>query len=324
MADDFNYLSARVRARRADLLKESFFQEALELSYPEFLRLLSETPYGPELAGQSLADVDRAVLRYQEKRAQDLVRLSSGEAREAVRLLLLANDLTNLQALLRAKATGQALEAEALLPGTIREELWRLLLEAPDPQSLAQVLSLPGHPLARALRAALRETQDWARLEALLAKRFYEGAVKQAKALDQPALTAFLALVVDAENLRTAFKLQGRNLSPEEFFIPGGRFLDRLAFARLAEGDYAVLDELSATPFAPLAGVRELKALERALRCILLREARKKALEDPLGPGLILAYLEELAFEGMRIRLLARKAYYGLPKAQVEEEVVCP
>ncbi len=324
MADDFNYLTARVRARQGELLPESFFQEALELSYPEFLRLLSETPYGKELAGQTLSEVDRAVLRHQEKRGQDLVRLSSGEAREAVRLLLLAHDLTNLQALLRAKATGQALEAEALLPGTIREELWRPLLEAPDPQTLAQVLSLPGHPLARALRAALRETQDWGRLEALLAKRFYEGVVKAAKALDQPALRGYLALEVDAENLRTAFKLQGQNLSPEGFFIPGGRFVDRVAFGRLWEGDYAVLDELSGTPLAPLAGVRDLKALERGLRCLLLKEARKKALEDPLGVGLVLGYLKELGFEGMRIRLLARRAYYGLPKDKVEEEVRCP
>ena len=85
MADDFAYLNARVRVRRGTLLKESFFQEALDLSFADFLRLLSETVYGGELAGQGLPDVDRAVLRTQAKLVGDLPRLVTGEAREAVR-----------------------------------------------------------------------------------------------------------------------------------------------------------------------------------------------------------------------------------------------
>ncbi|AFV75879.1 archaeal/vacuolar-type H+-ATPase subunit C [Thermus oshimai JL-2] len=322
MADDFAYLNARVRARRAGLLKESFFQEALDLPFPDFLRLLSETPYGQDLAGQALGDVDRAVERTQARLVGDLFRLVTGEAREAVRLLLLRNDLTNLLAVLRAKATGRPLEEVALLPGTLKEGLWPLLYEAQDAASLAQLLAVPGHPLARALRQALRETQDPARLEALLAKRFYEELSQGAKGLDQPALRDYLALEVDAENILNAFKFQGESLPPEEVFIRGGRFLDRVAFARLLEGDYAVLDELSGTPLAPLAGVRDLKEAARRLRCLLLKEARK-GLNDPLGAGLALAYVKEREWEGQRLRLIARKAYYGLPRAQVEEEVTC-
>lgn len=87
---------------------------------------------------------------------------------------------------------------------------------------MAQVLAVPGHPLARALRAVLRETQDLARVEALLAKRFFEDVAKAAKGLDQPALRDYLALEVDAENLRTAFKLQGSGLAPDAFFLKGG------------------------------------------------------------------------------------------------------
>ena len=117
MADDFAYLNARVRVRRGTLLKESFFQEALDLSFADFLRLLSETVYGGELAGQGLPDVDRAVLRTQAKLVGDLPRLVTGEAREAVRLLLLRNDLHNLQALLRAKARAAPLRRFSSSPG---------------------------------------------------------------------------------------------------------------------------------------------------------------------------------------------------------------
>ncbi|AEV16527.1 V-type ATP synthase subunit C [Thermus sp. CCB_US3_UF1] len=323
MADDFGYLNARVRARRGTLLKESFFQEAMDLSFPDFLRLLSESVYGQELSGQALPDVDQAIGRAQARLVGDLPRLASGEAREAVRLLLLRNDLTNLQAILRAKGTGRPFAEVLLLPGTLKEGLWQQAYEAQDAAGVAQVLSVPGHPLARALRGVLRETQDLARVEALLAKRFFEGVAKAAKVLEEPALRDYLALEVDAENLRTAFKLQGQEVPLEGVFIRGGRFVDRVRFARLLEGDYAVLDELAGTPFAGLSGVRDLKELEKRLRCTLLKESRKGA-ADPLGAGLVLAYVKEREWEAMRLRLLARRAYFGLPRAQVEEEVVCP
>jgi V/A-type H+-transporting ATPase subunit C len=322
MADDFGYLNARVRARRGTLLKESFFQEALDLSFPDFLRLLSESAYGQDLAGQGLSEVDRAIAQAQARLVGDLPRLVTGEAREAVRFLLLRQDLANLQALLRAKATGRPFEEVPLLPGTLKEELWRQAYEAQDLAGMAQVLSVPGHPLARALRAVLRETQDPARVEALLAKRFFEDVAKGTKALEEPALRDYLSLEVDAENLRTAFKLMGQEANPEALFIRGGRFVDRLRFARLLEGDYAALDELSGTPLAGLSGVRELKELERRLRCLLLEEARKGT-ADPLGAGLVLAYVKEREWEAMRLRLLARRAYFGLPKELVEEEVTC-
>ncbi len=322
MADDFGYLNARVRARRATLLKEGFFQEALDLSFPDFLRLLSESVYGGELSGQGLPEVDRAIARTQERFLSDLPRLVTGEAREAVRLLLLRQDLHNLQALLRAKALGRPFEEVPLLPGTLKEGLWRQAYEAQDAAGVAQVLSLPGHPLARAAGGAAGDPGPGpgggAPGQALL-----RGGGEGGQGHGGARLRDYLALEVDAENLRTAFKLRGQEVAPEAVFIRGGRFLDRVRFARLLEGDYAVLDELSGTPLVGLSGVREAAELERRLRCLLLKEA-KRGSADPLGAGLVLAYVKEREWEAMRLRLLARRAYFGLPRAQVEEEVVCP
>lgn len=323
MAQDFAYLNARLRARRASLLKEGFFREAIDLPFPDFLRLLSESVYGQELSGQDLLDVDRAISRTLANLVGDLPQLVSGEMKEGVRLLLFRNDLGNLQAILRAKATGRSFEEVLFLPGTLREGLWQRIYEAPDVASMAQILSVPGHPLARALRATLRKTQDLSRVEALVGKNFFKEVVEVAKTLEWKPLQEYLALEVDAENLRTAFKLQGQNVPPEDVFVPGGRYVDRIRFARLQEGDLAALDELLGTPFAPLAGVKELRQLERRVRCVLLKEARK-GLADVLGAGFVLAYVKEREWEAMRLRLLARRAYFGLPRAQVEEEVVCP
>ncbi|MGQ9510482.1 MAG: V-type ATPase subunit [Thermaceae bacterium] len=313
--DDFSYLNARIRARRASLLPEGFFQEALDLSFPDFLRTLSETVYGQALSGQDLSAVDRAVAKTQEEWVVDLVGLAGGEAREALRLLFLENDLTNLKAILRAKAHGEAPQEVRFLPGTLKEGLLGTLLEAPDPQSMAQLLAAAGHPLAGALREAVRRGGD---LEAALDQAFYQSARKAAERLGDPTLSAYLALEVDALNLGRAFRGQGQEVP----FVPGGRYVDKARFTRLLEGDLTVLDELSKTPLAGLSGVRTLAELERRLRCALLRAAQK-GVHDPLGVGLALAYVKEREWEGQRIRLLARRAYFGLPKEQVEEEVFC-
>ena len=61
MTDDFAYLNARIQARRSRLLPEGFFSEALSLGFPELMKILAETIYGPDLTGSDLAGVDRAV-----------------------------------------------------------------------------------------------------------------------------------------------------------------------------------------------------------------------------------------------------------------------
>jgi len=79
---------------------------------------------------------------------------------------------------------------------------------------------------------------------------------------------------------------------------------------------------LSDTEFGRVAEARDLVGLERSLRCVLLDKARK-GIYDVLGPGLAIDYVQRKEWEGSRIRLLARRAYYNLPSALVEKEVFC-
>uniref|UniRef100_UPI0023F09990 V-type ATPase subunit n=1 Tax=Allomeiothermus silvanus TaxID=52022 RepID=UPI0023F09990 len=100
----FAYLNARVRNRRSQVLPESFFQQAMNQSFPEFVRALGDSIYGPDLVGDGLADVDRAVSSHLVRTVADLPELVTGTEREAVALALLRADLTNLKAILRGKA----------------------------------------------------------------------------------------------------------------------------------------------------------------------------------------------------------------------------
>ncbi len=326
VTDDFAYLNARIRARRSRLLPEGFFREALTLNFSELVKVLGESIYGPDLTGESLADVDCAVTAHLARTVGDLVRLVSGEAREAVSLLLMRADLSNVKTILRGKSAGWATDEIIghLAGGTFPPGLSRALAEAADAASLAQILALLEHPLARILREASKESREPMELEASLDHGFYEEVLRRAGELDQPYLEDFVRFEIDALNLATGVKLFaiGFEGPSDRFFLKGGRRVDLPLFQRLAGGEVTALQELSDTDFGRVAEARDLAALERSLRCVLLAKAHAQS-KDVLGPGLAIDYIRCKEWEGSRIRLLSRRAYYNLPPGSVEQEVFC-
>ncbi len=326
MIDDFGYLNARIRVRRSRMIPEGFFREALSLSFPELVKALGESTYGPDLTGDSLTDIDHAVAVHLNRTVADLPRLVSGEAREALMLLLMQVDLANLKAILRGRVLGwSADEIKGHLGGgTLPQGLYSAMAEAPDAASLAQVLALPNHLLAGALREASRAGQPLPETEMLLERSFYRAALAQAKEIEQPCLVGFIRFEIDGSNLSNSVKLLtvGFEGLPDRFFLKGGRSIDLPLFRRLAGGEMAALEEMSGTEFGGVAGARDLPALERGLRCILLAKARKGA-GDALGAGIAIDYIQHKEWEAGRIRLLARRAYYNLPRASIEQDVFC-
>jgi V/A-type H+/Na+-transporting ATPase subunit C len=326
LTDDFGYLNARIRVRLSQLLPEGFFSEALTLGFPKLVKVLGETIYGPDLTGDDLPAVDRAVLVHLQRTVGDLPRLVAGEAREAVSLLLMRADLANVKTILRGKRAGWTKEeiTGRLGAGTIPRALYGLLVEAADAAALAQLLTLPGHPLARALRRAVVAAREPLDLEIALDREFYIAVLRRVQELDQPYLTSFMRFEIDAMNLTTGLKLStmGFKGEVERFFLPGGRQLGLPSFALLAAGEIEVLEGLGNTDFRGVAAVKDLTTLERGLHCILLAKAREGS-KDVLGAGLANDYILHKDWEAGRIRLLARRAFYGLPSAAVEPEVFC-
>jgi V/A-type H+-transporting ATPase subunit C len=326
LTDDFGYLNARLRVRRSQLLPEGFFSEALVLSFPELVKVLGDTIYGPDLTGNGLPDVDRAVLVHLNRTTGDLPRLVSGEAREAVSLLLLRSDLANVKIILRGQQAGWTTEEIMghLGAGTLPRALYSLLVQAADAPSLAQLLTMPRHPLARALRHAVAAAREPLDLEIALDREFYSAMLRRSQELDQPYLASFLSFEIDAVNLATSLKLitMGFVGPTDRFFLPGGRHVSQSLFERLAQGEVALLEELGNTDFGRVAEVQDLAGLERGLRCLLLAKARD-GVKDALGAGFALAYILQKEWEAGRIRLLARRALFGLPAAAVEAEVFC-
>ncbi len=326
MIDDFGYLNARIRVRRSRMIPEGFFWEALNLSFPELVKALGESTYGPDLTGDSLADIDHAVAVHLNRTVADLPRLVSGKAREAVILLLMRADLANVKTILRGRALGWSSDEIKghLGSGTLPQGLYSTMAEAPDAPSLAQVISLSNRLLATALREASRASHPLPEMEMSLDRSLYTAAIAQAKEIEQQYLVDFIRFEIDASNLSNSVKLltAGFEGLPDRFFLKGGRSIDLSLFRRLASGEMAALQEMSNTEFGGVAEASDLPSLERSLRCILLAKARKGA-KDVLGAGIAIDYIQHKEWEGGRIRLLARRAYYKLPSALVEREVFC-
>ena len=326
MVDDFGYLNARIRVRSSRLLHEGFFHEALRLSFAELVKVLAESIYGPDLTGETLPDIDRAVFLHLKRTVADLPRLASGRAREALSLILMRTDLANLKTILRGKAAGWSTAdlLGRLGSGTLSPDLLSTMAEAPDAASMAQVLSLRKHPLAGALRAALRAEQESPAMEVALDQAFFTATLRRARELDQPYLTDFLRTEIDGLNLAAGVKLftVGFEGQAMRFFLKGGRCVGMPLFQRLAQGETAALEELGQTDFDRAAEARDLATLERHLRCILLAKAHE-GVKDVLGAGLAVDYIRRKSWEAERIRLLGRRAYYGLSPVEMEKEINC-
>jgi V/A-type H+-transporting ATPase subunit C len=326
LTDDFTYLNARIWVRRSRLLPEGFFREALRRGFPDLVKALKESTYGPDLTGDTLADIDRAVMVHLNRTVEDLPRLVAGKAREAVSLLLMRSDLANVKTILRGKRAGWTNEEirGRLGAGTIPRAFYGLLVEAADAPSLAQLFSLPGHPLARALRYAVSTAREPLEIEIALDREFYIAMLSQAQELDQPHLADFMRFEIDALNLATGLKLFTTTFAGDlnRFYLSGGRRVGLPLFELLAAGEVDALKELKNTDFGTLAEARDLATLERGLRCILLAKAHEGA-KDMLGAGMANDYILQKEWEAGRIRLLARRAFFELPAAAVEPEVFC-
>jgi V/A-type H+-transporting ATPase subunit C len=176
--------------------------------------------------------------------------------------------------------------------------------------------------LAKALRGAVVGNPDALALETALDRDFYASVLEKARRLREPALGSYFGLQIDATNLATAFKLHALKASTnaEGYFVRGGGIVNQALFARIAGGDLGAMDALNSTALAPVASARTLGDLERALRQTLLAKSAQGG-RDALGAGLALDYVRKKEWEGSRIRLLARRAYFNLPADAVAKEV---
>jgi len=334
MSSDFGYVNARVRGMGSRLLAPETYQAALTAEdFRGFTAVLGQSPYAHALEeaqaqGDGLRAVDRALADDFHATTRSMLGFSDGAPRRMIAALLRRYDLEDLKTVARAHHAGrdpsdlgQALTgAGELRPATIES-----LVAASDLPAAGQALSVTKHPLARAfVHAARGYAGDHDLLTFELALDHAHFRLLSEEAEDGGTSDTFRRHVereIDAANLRTALKVAGRDIDADALFVEGGREIKRETFLQLAQAGLSGLSAVGSGTFAPVAKAEDLAGAERAVRTALDEAARKAAIRDPLGIGVVIRYLRAKETEAAKLRLLARGAYYGVPRGDLEKEL---
>ncbi|HUK56229.1 MAG TPA: V-type ATPase subunit [Nitrospiria bacterium] len=345
---DFNCLAARLGAMRSRLLTRRAYEELIVLpDFPAILAALLNGPYGPaiEAAGEAEADpvkIEEGLRRDFSATLTKLLRMSGDEPRVWVEMLLAYWDLYNLKTILRGKQILLPPEeiVRSLIPtATYDEPALRELAKQPSLRAVVDLLLTWRSPHAAPLTEALRdyhEARDLYLLELAL-DRFYfrqpgridaDGWILESeRSTHQKSLRAFLGHLADKTNLMTALKMADERavfLERGRFFLPGGTSFPYGDFVKVLEagGLAEALLRVRATRFGPvLAGLGEpppglgtLAWVEKQLERATLRTAHRIHRTDPLGVGVVMAFLWDKIHELMNLRMIVRGRLVNLPE----------
>jgi Archaeal/vacuolar-type H+-ATPase subunit C len=243
---DLFYLSARLRAMRAQFLSRREYETILAL--PDLSSIawaLRESPYGHHIESTGgevpeAARIEEALRRNVSQTLTRLLAISSGDCAEAVRLVLGRWEVQAVKTVLRGIVSG-ASPAEilsSLVPTGLHDEaaLEEMCRQA-DPRALAELMVTWREPWGRPLLRALpeyREPRDLAILESALDRCWFEQAAKRLREIrpsspGEDALSLFVSLSVDTTNLMTVLKeVEDRivPVNPDRYLLPGGRIFD--------------------------------------------------------------------------------------------------
>ena len=324
MPNDYGYINARIKMMRTQLLGGRALDAALGAqTYPEFLRLLSESELSGDLAGATaqgagLPELDKALSQNFFENVNKVYGLADGTAKTEIGILLQKWDLVNLKSIARGLTSGRSGEQlqESLIPGgTIPMSTLQTALQGGDLASASSALTLTGHPLASAFRegvAAYNASSRLLDLEVALDQAYYRYALRISR---NTSLRRYLSQEVDITNALTSRSLRGSGANPA-LFVEGGRNIDAATFARLTEGDPSGAGEM-----APILEAATPEEAERTARIMLDEAARNAAAGDPLGVGVAIDYLRRKEQEIAKLRLIGRGKYYNLPGEQIRQEV---
>lgn len=337
MSNDFGYVNARVRGMSSKLLGADVFNAALAAQdFDAFTSVLSSSPYAAALdearsEGSGLRAVDRALASSLRATTRSMLAFADGGPRAMIAALLRRNDAEDLKTIARAmhagrsEALGGGVDAGALGGlGELRPSVLEGMAGAPDLPSAAQLLAVSKHPLSSAFtRAARRYVGDGDLLafEIALDRAAFADVRREAERAGSAIFSGHVRREIDAANLRTALKLHGRSGEADALFLPGGREVSQALYGQIVEAGVEGLSRITGGTFAGVAGSEDSGEAERAIRASLDAAAKRSALRDPLGIGVVIRYLRARESEAAKLRLLARGAYYRVPRGDMEREL---
>lgn len=345
-ASNPEYVTARIRARRAALFSEEDYRKLVRMGPGGIARFMEESEYEREInalgARHSGVDlIEYALAENLAKHFHDILKWSDGQLHDLIARYLRRYDVWNIKTVIRGvytESTPEEIETDLILAGELSASRLETLAAA---ETLREVIDrLEGTRYHAPLLDAYEEYEEQAvlvPLENALDRAFYSNLLGDLP-VNQPSegpmgkYVEFLQAEVDFRNIQNALRLarSGANLDPTEYVIEGGRLFNGGDLARLAtspdELETAIRESIYGNELDEaldaLAEAESLIAFEHALDSVLLAYTERLGNIYPVSITTILSYILAKEREVDNIRAIARGKEAGLSESQIEEELV--
>ena len=342
-ASNYEYVTARVRARRASLFEDEDYRKLVRMGPGEIARFMEESTYEREVNALGARHDGVDLIEYAlnanlARNFEDLLRWCDGPLYDQVARYLRKFDAWNVKTLLRgvyADADAQTIEDDLIPAGELEERFLGTLVELGTVEEVVEGLAGTtfGEPLAGAL-GDYEETGLLVPLENAVDRAYYERLMGDLAGDDRATqlYVEFLQAEIDFRNVRNALRIarSGADIDVSEYFIEGGRLFDSAELrtlagspddlvARLRESTYG--DELEAA-LDQLEESESLIGFEHALDAALLEYSDLLSHVYPLSVCPVLAYVLAKEQEVNNIRAIARGREAGLGPEEIEADLV--
>jgi V/A-type H+-transporting ATPase subunit C len=343
-SSNYEYVTARVRSRRASLFDEDDYRKLVRMGTGEIARFMEESEYEAEMnalgARYSGVDlVEYALNRNLAKHFDDLLRWADGPLYEYIARYLRKFDAWNVKTVLRGIYSGaerQAVEDDLIEAGEFSEELLDALLAADSIEEVVERLdrTMFGPGLAVALEDYEAEGV-LVPLENAVDRAFYERLAGDLPADPNRAEELYIEFIraeIDFRNVLNGLRIarSGADIDPGEYFIDGGRLFDADTLRGLVGNVDELVAQIRDSPYGDdlsaalneLESAESLVEFEHALDAALLEYSDKLSNRYPLSVCPVLAYILAKEREVENIRAIARGREAGLDEGRIEEELV--
>jgi len=336
------YVTARVRARRAKLFDDEDYRTLLRMGPSEIARFMEESEYEEEInaLGSRHSGVDLieyALNRNLAKHFEDLLSWADGRLYDLIARYLRKFDAWNVKTAIRgiySDAPRDAVEADLIRAGEFDATLLGQLVEAGSVERVVELLdgTTFGEPLAAAYDD-YEETGVLIPLENAVDRAFYEQLLEDLPPGEEFAgYRLLLNAEVDFRNARNALRLaySDAGVDPADYYIDGGRLFDAAELSGLAQNPDELVQRIRDSPYGEdldealddLETADSLIGFERALQAALLEHSDTLGRVFPLSIGPVVSYVLAKEREVDNIRAIARGREAGLDREEIEEELV--
>lgn len=341
---NFEYVTARVRARRAALYDDDDYRKLVRMGTGEIARFMEESAYDREInalgARHSGVDlIEYALNANLARHFEDLLRWADGRLYEQIARYLRKFDAWNVKTVLRGlyvDAEEDAVATDLIRAGEFSGERLDTLLEATSIEEVVELLE--GTMFGDAIDDAYRDYDEsglLVPLENAVDRAYFENLLGDVPGPDDRAMelyVEFLEAEIDFRNVRNALRIarSGADIAVADYYIEGGRLFTAQELQSLAGSTDDLVSHLRNSIYGDdLADA--LDALDEAESLIRFEHTLEAALLDysdylshvyPLSVCPVLAYVLAKEREVDNIRAIARGREAGLDPDEIEEELV--